>query len=97
MRAFALTIFAVAVTTALLVFGSFLVLRRAAKMEDPKFLRRHFLFKSLLYAVIGLFLILNVATGDFPPIALIGLPITAVLVWSSIKQAGNVKIPPSGE
>jgi len=96
MRALALTILAVGVTTALLIWACLHVIRDAEKMQrDPKLLCRRFRFLGIVYIVGCLFGIFHVATGSEPPITLIGLPIGATLAWFWIKQASNVKIPPS--
>jgi len=95
MRLLALSVLVVAVTTALLVWACFRLVRNAETMErDPNLLRRRLLRGGLLYIGVAVLVIVWVATGDLPPIALLGLPITAAYAWTSIKAASNVKTPP---
>ena len=95
MRVLAWAILVVAVTTALLVWGCLRLARDAERMErDPRLLRRRFLRWGFLYIGVAVLNIVRAATGDLPPIALIGLPITAAFAWFLIKQADNVKLPP---
>lgn len=96
MRAFALTILLVGISTAVLVWTCFRLIRDAEKMQrDPKLLRRRFHRLGFLYVAGCLVGIVRVATGDLPPIALIGLPISAAIAWTLIAQASKVKVPPS--
>ena len=96
MRVLAWAIVVVGVTTALLVWGCFRLVRDAERMErNPELLRRRFLRLGLFYIAVAVPAILQVATGREPPITLIGLPIAAALAWLLIKHASNVKIPPT--
>lgn len=96
MRVLAWSILVVAVTTALLVWGGFRLIRDVEKMQrDPKLLRRAFLRMAIMYIAGSVFGIIQVATGSLPPIALMGIPVAGALAWTLIKQASNVKIPPS--
>lgn len=85
----------VAVTTALLIWGSLRLIREAEREQrDPKLLRRRFLRMGLFYVGCMLFGIVQVATGDLPPVALFGLLVPAAMAWLLIKQASSVKIDP---
>lgn len=96
MRPLALSILVVAVSTALLIWACFRLVRDAEKMErDPTLLRRRMLRMGLFYICCAVLGIARVVSGDLPPMALIGLPVTAGIAWILIKQASNVKIPPS--
>jgi len=94
MSTLAFAILGVAVTTALLIWGSLRVFRDAERLQrDPKALRRRLLLFGSLYVASSVFAIFQVATGNSPPITLIGIPIAAALIWAFLKAAGNVEIP----
>jgi hypothetical protein len=87
---------AVGIATALLMWGCFRLIRDAEKMErDPTLLRRRMLRMGLFYICCAVLGIARVASGDLPPMTLVGLPVTAWIAWILIKQANNAKIPPS--
>jgi len=95
MRLFALSVFVVGVTTAFLIWGCIGLARDAERMErDPRLLRRRSLRLGFLYISIVVLDIVRIAMGDLPPMALIGVPITAAFAWFFIRRASNVKIPP---
>jgi hypothetical protein len=95
MRLLAWSIVVVGIATALLVWGCFRLICDAEKMQrDPTLLRRRMVRLGLFYICCAVLGIVRVVTGDLPPMALIGLPVTAGIAWILIKQANNVKIPP---
>lgn len=96
MRLLAWSIFVVGIATALLMWGCFRLIRDAEKMgRDPTLLRRRMLRMGLFYICCAVLGIARVVIGDLPPMALIGVPVTAGIAWILIKQANNVQIPPS--
>jgi len=94
MRVLALAILGVTVTTAVLVWACFGIVRDAERMQrDPKFLRRRALLLGTLYVISAAYGVSQVIEGNEPPIALIGLPIAAAFAWTFLKAAANVKPP----
>jgi hypothetical protein len=63
--------------------------------RDPKLLPRRILRMGLFYICSAGYGIVEVVTGNLPPIALIGLPVAAGIAWTLIREASNVKVPPS--
>ncbi len=95
MRILALSILVVTVTTALLVWGCFRLIRDVERMQrDPKRLRRLCLVLASLYIAAAVYGTVEVVIGDEPPIGLIGLPIAALFIWNLIRRLSNVKTPP---
>ena len=88
-------IVAVAVATAALVWGSLHVVREAERMQrDPRLLRRRLLMLGLVYVCSSGWGIVQVARGDYPPEALIGIAVAATVAWLLIKQASKVNPDP---
>jgi hypothetical protein len=95
MRTLALAILGVAVATAFLVWVGLRVFRDVERLQrDPKLRRRRLFLWGFLYACSSVFAIVQVATGKISPLALIGLPIAAAFIWTFLKAASNVKLPP---
>jgi hypothetical protein len=68
--------------------------RSVEQMErDPKYLRRRLIWGATIYVFGALFGIIEVARGEQPIQALIGLPIVLFLIWVLLRSASKVKIP----
>jgi hypothetical protein len=68
--------------------------RSVERMErDPKYLRRRLIWGAMIYVFGALFCIIEVARGEQPIQALIGLPIVLFVIWALLRTASRVKIP----
>ena len=92
MRTLALSIIGVGLATAILIWGSLRLIHDAEKMErNPRLLRRRFLIMGAIYVTSSVWGIFEVARGNEPPEALIGIAVAASMAWLLIKQGSNVK------
>jgi hypothetical protein len=91
MRTFAFAIIGVGVATAILIWLSLHLVQDAEKMErNPRLLRRRLLIGGTLYAVSSGWGIIEVARGNEPPAALVGIVIAASFAWLLIRGASGV-------
>jgi hypothetical protein len=91
MRILAFTIIGVGVATAVLVWLSLNLVHDAEKMErNPRLLRRRLLIGGTLYVVSSGWGIIQVARGDQPPAALVGIVVAASVAWLLIRAANSV-------
>jgi hypothetical protein len=63
--------------------------------RDPRYRRRVLLRGALLYTFCAAYGVEQVISGNAPVQSLLGLIVLAFLIWSFIKQANRVKLPPS--
>ena len=92
----ATAITAVLAATAALGWMMWRVVRSAERMErDPKYLRRRLIWGAMIYVFGVLFGTIEVARGEQPIQALIGLPIALFMIWILLRSAAKVKIPRS--
>ncbi len=92
----AAVIIGVLVATAVMGWMMWRLVRSAERMErDPKYLRRRLIWGAMIYVFGALFGIIEVARGEEPIQALIGLPIVLFLIWVALRSASKVKIPHS--
>jgi hypothetical protein len=92
MRGAIFAIVAVAFTTAAIVWGSLHVIHEAERMQrDAKLLRRRFLFLGAIYACSASCGVFQVATGQQPPLALIGVAVAGAFAWFLIRGASKAK------
>ncbi len=69
--------------------------RSAERMErDPKYLRRRLVRGAMIYIFGVLFGMIEIARGELPIQALIGLPISLFMIWVSLRAASKAKISP---
>lgn len=87
-------IIVVLVATAVMGGMMWRLFRSVERMErDPKYLRRRLIWGAMIYVFGVLFGIIEVARGEQPIQALIGLPIVLFLIWVLLRSASKVKIP----
>jgi hypothetical protein len=92
MRTLAFVIIGVGLTTAALIWGSLHIMREAEKMQrNPRLLRRQLLLLGIVYVLSSGWGIVQVAAGNYPPEAMIGIAVAASIAWLLIKQASQVK------
>jgi hypothetical protein len=90
----ATVIIGVLVASAVLACMLWRLARSVERMErDPKYLRRRLIWGAMIYVFGALFCIIEVARGEQPIQALIGLPIVLFLIWALLRTASRVKIP----
>jgi hypothetical protein len=90
----ATVIIGVLVATAVMGWMMWRLFRSVERMErDPKYLRRSLIYGAVIYVFGALFGIIEVARGEQPIQALIGLPIVLFLIWVLLRSASKVKIP----
>lgn len=71
------------------------VYRTAVRMEqDPRYLRRRFIRRGMMYVGCTVLFIVLVATGKEPKESLIALPIGVLFIWMYFRTASRVKVPP---
>jgi hypothetical protein len=92
----ATVIVGVLVSTAFLAWMMWRACKLAERAErDLRYLRRRFIRWGMLYVVVVVINIIDVATGKQPEIMLIGLLITMGIAWMFFRAATRVKIPPA--
>jgi cell division protein FtsW (lipid II flippase) len=94
--AIATVIIGVFVATAVMGWLMWRLFRSAERMErDPKYRRRRLIRGAMIYVFGALFGMIQVARGELPIQALIGLPISLFMIWVILRTASKVKIPPN--
>ena len=63
-------------------------------LVDPRRLRRRLIVSGAIYALCAINVLVSVATGGMPPLALVGLPIGLAYIWFFLRTASRIKIPP---
>jgi hypothetical protein len=91
MRTLAFAIIGVGAATAVLIWLSLRVVHDAEKMErNPKLLRRRLFIWGTLYVISSGWGIIQVARGNEPPGALVGIVVAASFAWILIRGASKV-------
>jgi hypothetical protein len=84
--------------TAFTVFMVWMGLRLSRSVErferDPRYLRRTLMRGALLYACSVLLGVVLVVSGREPKETLYGLPVVALIIWTLLRAATRVKVPP---
>jgi cell division protein FtsW (lipid II flippase) len=94
--AIATVIIGVFVATAVMGWLMWRLFRSAERMErDPKYRRRRLIRGAMIYVFGALFGMIQVARGELPIQALMGLPISLFMIWVILRTASKVKIPPN--
>ncbi|MGB0104239.1 MAG: hypothetical protein WBC30_17915 [Candidatus Sulfotelmatobacter sp.] len=92
----ATVIVGVLVATAVMGWLMWQLFRSTERMErDPKYLRRRLIRGAMIYVFGALFGMIEIARGELPIQALIGLPISLFMIWVILRTASKVKIPPT--
>lgn len=92
----ATVIIGVLVATAVMGWLMWRLFRSAERMErNPKYLRRRLIRGAMIYLFGALFGMIEIARGELPIQALIGLPISLFMIWVILRTASKVKIPPT--
>jgi hypothetical protein len=90
----ATTITGVLAATAALGWMMWRVVRSSERMErEPKYLRRRLIWGAMIYVVGVLFGTIEVARGEQPIEALVGLPIALYMIWMLLRKAAKVEVP----
>lgn len=80
--------------TGVLIWGLWRMVRTAERAErDPRFRRRILVSGALLYGGAALYAVILVVAGSEPIQSLLGLPISALLVWFFLRAALATKVP----
>ncbi len=79
---------------AVLIFSVMRWIKTAERLQsDSSYRKRHWILMAVLYLFGAFNVIGGVAKGSLPPLTLLGLPVSVLLVWVYLRAATREKAP----